>query len=146
MSISKSISSSMRNFWSMRNFCALGFLACGLAPALAQQVSPQTSPQASPTTPSEVPAKAAKPASTPKKVASKPAKSAELPAIGGPAIKQKAGEEKPKVKRPFGELEGWSSTSEAEKKVLPTPRDQSSTQRSPVQFNGSGNMGMGIGF
>ncbi len=60
-----------------------------------------------------------KPASPAKKVAPKPAKSAELPAIGGTAIKQKAGEEKPKVKRPFGELEGWSSAAEAEKKVMP---------------------------
>jgi hypothetical protein len=138
---------SIRNRLPSCTLWALSALALTLAPALAQ-VSQQASPQASAPAPSDAPAPMVKPASPAKKVAPKPAKSAELPAIGGTATKQKAGEEKPKVKRPFGELEGWSSAAEAEKKVMPKARDQSSSgySKPPVGFDNKGNMGMGIGF
>ncbi|GAC1337009.1 MAG: hypothetical protein NVSMB26_24040 [Beijerinckiaceae bacterium] len=115
---------------------ALGVLVLsGLSPAFAQQPPPD---------PSDPPPRTAKPA---KKPIAPRAQSAELPAIGGPAIKQKAATgDKPKVKRPFGELEGWSSSTEAEKKVLPQERDQSSGRSSPVRINNSGNIGLGLGF
>jgi hypothetical protein len=73
----------------------------------------------------------------------------ELPTIGAPALKAKPREEKPKTARPFGELEGWSSAAEAEKKKMPTPPpDQSSTgyKKPPIGFDSGGNIGMGMSF
>jgi hypothetical protein len=81
-----------------------------------------------------------------KKVAAKP----DLTAIAGPVVKPKAGkDDKPKVQRPFGELEGWSSAAEAEKKKMPAPPpDQSSTgyKKPPIGFDNGGNLGMGMSF
>jgi hypothetical protein len=124
-----------------RAICAVGALSLALSAALAQQEPPQD--------PADPPPRVEKPAKAIKKVAAKPAKADDIPAIGAPAIKQKAAkDEKPKVKRPFGELEGWSSSAEAEKKVLPEARDQSSTglKKPPIGFDSGGHMGMGIGF
>src|SRR5947209_19420159 len=103
----------------LRAIRTLAALAFALSPALAQQEPPSD--------PSEPPPRAGKPAKPAKKVAAKPEKSGDIPAIGAPAIKPKGGkDEKPKVQRPFGELEGWSSASEAEKKKMPPPApDQS---------------------
>jgi hypothetical protein len=131
---------SIRLFLPPRALAALAALGFALAPAFAQQPPPEDPADPPPRTD-----KVAKPA---KKVAAKPAKTEAIPAIGAPAIKQKAAEEKPKVKRPFGELEGWSSAQEAEKKVLPKPRDESSSgyKKPPVGFDSGGNLGMGMSF
>jgi hypothetical protein len=132
---------SIRTILPFRAICALGALSLALSPALAQQEPPQD--------PADPPPRLEKPVKAAKKVAAKPEKAGDIPAIGGPAIKQKAAkDEKPKVKRPFGELEGWSSSAEAEKKVLPTPRDESSTgyKKPPIGFDSGGNMGMGMSF
>lgn len=125
----------------LRAICAAAALAFALSPALAQQEPPGD--------PSEPPPRAAKPAKPAKKVAAKPEKSADIPAIGAATIKPKtAKEEKPKSNRPFGELEGWSSAAEAEKKKLPAPRDESSTglKKPPIGFDSGGNLGMGMSF
>ena len=53
------------------------------------------------------------------------------------------------MQRPFGELEGWSSASEAEKKKMPgPPPDQSSSgyKKPPIGFDSGGNLGMGMSF
>jgi hypothetical protein len=124
-----------------RALCAFAGLALALSPALAQQTAPVRSSE--PLPPLEAPAKPAK------KVAAKPAKADDIPTIGAPAIKPKAAkDEKSKVKRPFGELEGWSSASEAEKKALPAPRDESSSglKKPPIGFDSGGNLGMGMSF
>jgi hypothetical protein len=117
---------------------AVAALGLVVAPAFAQQP-----PSEDPTDP---PPRAAKPAKPAKKVAAKP----DLPAIGAPAKKAKAGkDDKPKVQRPFGELEGWSSAAEAEKKKMPAPPpDQSSTgyKKPPIGFDNGGNLGMGMSF
>lgn len=117
--------------------CAFGALALTFGPALAQQsIAPGASDGAM----------APKPA---KKVAAKGSQADDIPTIGAPAVKAKASkEEKPKSNRPFGELEGWSSASEAEKKKLAAPRDESSSgyKKPPIGFDSGGHMGMGIGF
>src|SRR3954470_19911890 len=118
--------------------CACAALALPFAPALAQQTA---APGISAPAPGQKPVKPAK------KVAAKSAPAADIPTIRAPAIKSKTGkEEKPKVQRPFGELEGWSSAAEAEKKKMPPPpRDQSSTgyNKPPIGFDSGGNLGMG---
>jgi hypothetical protein len=117
--------------------CAFGALALTFGPALAQQsIAPGASDGAM----------APKPA---KKVAAKASQADDIPTIGAPAVKSRAAkEEKPKSNRPFGELEGWSSASEAEKKKLASPREESSTgyKKPPIGFDSGGHMGMGIGF
>jgi hypothetical protein len=119
---------------------ALAALALSLAPALAQQtIAPGASDGAI----------AQKPAKPAKKVAAKASQADDIPTIGAPAVKSRAAkEEKPKSNRPFGELEGWSSASEAEKKKLASPREESSTgyKKPPIGFDSGGHMGMGIGF
>jgi hypothetical protein len=131
---------SIRIFLPPPAIAALAVLALTLSPVLAQQPPPED--------PADPPPRADKAGKPAKKVAAKPAKTEAIPAIGAPAIRQKAAEEKPKVKRPFGELEGWSSASEAEKKVLPKPREESSTgyKKPPVGFDSGGNLGMGMSF
>jgi hypothetical protein len=120
--------------------CAFGALALTFGPALAQQsIAPGASDGAM----------APKPAKPAKKVAAKGSQADDIPTIGAPAVKAKASkEEKPKSNRPFGELEGWSSASEAEKKKLAAPRDESSSgyKKPPIGFDSGGHMGMGIGF
>jgi hypothetical protein len=135
------LSMSIRTFLPFRAICTLGALGLALSPVLAQQEPPGD--------PADPPPRVEKPAKSVKKVAAKPAKAEDIPAIGAPAIKQKAAkDEKPKVKRPFGELEGWSSSTEAEKKVLPTPREESSSgyKKPPIGFDNGGNLGMGMSF
>ena len=132
---------SIRTILPLRALGALAALGFAISPVLAQQ-----EPPADPADPPPRAAKAPKPA---KKVAAKPEKSGDIPAIGAPALKPKSGkDEKPKSNRPFGELEGWSSASEAEKKKLPTPRDESSTglKKPPIGFDSGGNLGMGMSF
>lgn len=125
----------------LRAICTLAALAFALSPALAQQEPPGD--------PSEPPPRADKPAKPAKKVAAKPVRSDDIPAVGAPALKPKsAKDEKPKSNRPFGELEGWSSAAEAEKKKLPAPRDESSSglKKPPIGFDSGGNLGMGMSF
>ena len=133
---------SIRTFVPLRAIGVLAALGFAVSPGLAQQ-----EPQAGA---AEPPVRAAKPAKPAKKVAAKPEKSADIPAIGAPTLKAKtAKEEKPKVNRPFGELEGWSSAAEAEKKKMPPPPpDQSSSgyQKPPIGFDSGGNLGMGMSF
>jgi hypothetical protein len=133
---------SIRTFLPLRVVGALAALGFALSPVLAQQEPPAD--------PAEPPPRAGKPAKPAKKVAAKPEKSGDIPAIGAPAIKSKAAkEEKPKTQRPFGELEGWSSAAEAEKKKMPAPPpDQSSTgyKKPPIGFDSGGNLGMGMSF
>jgi hypothetical protein len=130
---------SIRTFLPFRAICAIGALGLGLSPVLAQQEPPADL--------SSPPPRTQKPAKPEKKVAAKPAKTDDVPAIAAP-LKQKTAAEKPKLKRPFGELEGWSSSAEAEKKVLPSPRDESSSgyTKPPIGFDNGGHMGMGLGF
>jgi hypothetical protein len=133
---------SIRIFLPLRALGALAALGFALSPVLAQQEPP--------TDPAEPPPRAGKPAKPAKKVAAKPEKSGDIPAIGAPAIKSKsAKDEKPKSNRPFGELEGWSSAAEAEKKKMPgPPPDQSSSgyKKPPIGFDSGGNLGMGMSF
>jgi hypothetical protein len=132
---------SIRTFLPLRAIGALAALSFALSPVLAQQEPPSD--------PSDPPPRTEKLGKPAKKVAAKPGKVDDIPAIGGPAIKPKtAKDEKPKVKRPFGELEGWSSSVEAEKKVLPAPRDESSSglKKPPIGFDSGGNLGMGMSF
>ncbi|MBV8849302.1 MAG: hypothetical protein JOZ16_06915 [Methylobacteriaceae bacterium] len=131
---------SIRTLPPLRILAALAALGFAISPGLAQQELRGTSE----------PPKVAKPDKPAKKVAAKPEKGGDIPAIGAPAIKSKtAKEEKPKVQRPFGELEGWSSAAEAEKKKMPPPpQDQSSTgyKKPPIGFDSGGNLGMGMSF
>jgi hypothetical protein len=135
------ISMSIRTILPLRAIGALAALGFAISPALAQQEPPSD--------PADPPPRIAKPAKPAKKVAAKPDKSGDIPAIGAPAAKAKtAKEEKPKSNRPFGELEGWSSAAEAEKKKLPAPRDESSSglKKPPIGFDSGGNLGMGMSF
>jgi hypothetical protein len=133
---------SSRTILPFRTICAIGALSLALSPVLAQQ-----EPPGDPTDPPPRVEKSVKPV---KKAAAKPAKAEDIPAIGAPALKQRAAkDEKPKVQRPFGELEGWSSAAEAEKKKMPAPPpDQSSSgyKKPPIGFDSGGNMGMGMSF
>jgi hypothetical protein len=132
---------SIRTFLPLRAIGALAGLCFALSPVMAQQEPPSD--------PSDPPPRTEKPVKPAKKAAAKQAKSDDIPAIGSPAVKSKnAKDEKPKVKRPFGELEGWSSSAEAEKKVLPAPREESSTglKKPPIGFDSGGNLGMGMSF
>ena len=132
----------LRSLLPTRALCTLAALGFALAPVFAQQPPPED--------PSDPPPRAAKAVKPAKKVAAKPALGGELPAIGAPAIKPKpAKDEKPKVQRPFGELEGWSSAAEADKKKMPPPPpDQSSSgyKKPPIGFDSGGNLGMGMSF
>ena len=133
---------SIRTILPLRVLGALAALGFAISPVLAQQEPPGD--------PAEPPPRAGKPVKPAKKVAAKPEKGGDIPAIGAPAIKAKsAKEEKPKTQRPFGELEGWSSAAEAEKKKMPgPPPDQSSTgyKKPPIGFDNGGNLGMGMSF
>jgi hypothetical protein len=132
---------SIRTFLPFRAICALSALGLALSPVFAQQPPPED--------PSDPPPRTERPVKPAKKVAAKPVKTDDLPAIGAAAIKPKSPkDEKPKVKRPFGELEGWSSSAEAEKKVLPAPREESSSglKKPPIGFDSGGNLGMGMSF
>jgi hypothetical protein len=133
---------SIRIFLPLRALGALAALGFAVSPVFAQQDGPADA--------AEAPARASKPAKPAKKVAAKPENSGDIPAIGAPAIKSKtAKDEKPKTQRPFGELEGWSSAAEADKKKMPAPPpDQSSSgyKKPPIGFDSGGNLGMGMSF